>query len=158
MKNDCITLPNRILKYIWPVSTNYFFTYNCSKCINIKNVLFQYFKLYFNKSIFSASQAGEQWQDEEDPCISYVCEENGIGEVVKAKSVINCTECPRVRKILFNVSTVYIYICVLSFYVFHVVSCFYSFKNEQLPKNCLKPSYGLRAHTIRLSNMHVIFA
>ncbi|XP_054713671.1 uncharacterized protein LOC129223130 [Uloborus diversus] len=50
-------------------------------------------------------EAGEQWSDENDPCITYLCEETGTGDVTKSKSIINCTECPKTA-ILFPPSKI----------------------------------------------------
>ncbi|CAL1296415.1 unnamed protein product [Larinioides sclopetarius] len=39
-------------------------------------------------------EVGEQWTDPLNPCIHFICEDNGE-EVQKTKIVTNCTECPR---------------------------------------------------------------
>ncbi|GFW41634.1 hemocytin [Trichonephila clavipes] len=40
-------------------------------------------------------EAGAQWSDPDNPCVSYVCEPSEIEKIQKTKSLINCTECPR---------------------------------------------------------------
>nr|XP_042904159.1 uncharacterized protein LOC107439698 isoform X4 [Parasteatoda tepidariorum] len=43
----------------------------------------------------NAFRAGEVWNDEEDPCITYTCEHTDLGDVQITKNKMACAECPK---------------------------------------------------------------
>ncbi len=56
-------------------------------------ILITFKKKYFNK--FLLIQQGDSWISEDDPCITFVCADEGDGELVHQKTVRTCpTDCP----------------------------------------------------------------